>query len=66
MNILDGGNYAISAFVDLTKAFGTADREILLDKMDRYEIEGHANDFFPSYILIIQNRIQHLIVLDLI
>ena len=45
MNILDGGNYAISAFVDLTKAFGTADREILLDKMDRYEIEGHANDF---------------------
>ena len=49
-NILDEGNYAISVFVDLTKAFDTVDHEILLDKMDMYGIRGHANDFFRSYL----------------
>ena len=48
--VLDEGNYAISVFVDLTKAFDTVDHEILLDKMDRYGIRGHANDFFKSYL----------------
>ena len=50
--VLDEGNYAISAVVDLTKAFDTVDHEILLDKMDRYGIRGHANDFCKSYIKI--------------
>ena len=49
-NILDEGNYAISVFVDLTKAFDAVDHEILLDKMDRYGIRGHTNDFFRSYL----------------
>ena len=33
--VLDEGNYAISVFVDLTKAFDTVDHEILLDKMEK-------------------------------
>ena len=49
-NILDEGNYAISIFIDLTKAFDTVDHEILLDKLDRYGIRGNANSFFRSYL----------------
>ena len=48
--VLYEGNYAINVFVDLTKAFDTVDHEILLDKMDRYEIRGQTNDFFKSYL----------------
>ena len=47
---LDQGNYVISIFMDLTKAFDTIDHEILLYKLDRYGIRGHANDFFRSYL----------------
>ena len=56
--VLDEGNCAISGFVDLTKAFDTVDHEILLDKMDRYGIRGHANDFFKSYL---KNRKQYTV-----
>ena len=49
-SLLDEGNYVISIFVDLTKAFETVDHEILLYKLDRYGIRGHANAFFRSYL----------------
>ena len=44
------GNYALSLFIDLTKAFDTVDHEILLYKMNNYGIRGHANRFFCSYL----------------
>ena len=56
--VLDEGNYAISVYVDLTKTFDTVDHEMLLDKMDRYGIRGHANDFFKSYL---KNRKQYTV-----
>ena len=50
IKFLDEGQYCMSIFVDLTKAFDTMDHEILLDKLDRYGIQGHANRFFRSYL----------------
>ena len=50
IKFLDEGQYCMSIFVDLTKAFDTVDHEILLDKLDRYGIGGHANRFFRSYL----------------
>ena len=50
IKFLDEGQYRMSTFVDLTKAFDIVDHEILLDKLDRYGIRGHANDLFRSYL----------------
>ena len=50
IKFFDEGQYCMSIFVDLTKAFDTVDHEILLDKLDRYGIRGHANRFFRSYL----------------
>ena len=49
-SLLDEGNYVISIFVDLTKAFDTVDHEILMYKLDLYGIRGHAYAFFRSYL----------------
>ena len=50
IKFLDEGQYCMSIFVDLTKAFDTVDHEILSDKLDRNGIRGHANDSFRSYL----------------
>ena len=58
---LDEGNYCISIFVDLTKAFDTVHHEILLQKLEHYGIRGHANDFFITYLT---NRQQYMVIND--
>ena len=57
--LLDDGNYVIGISIDFTKAFDTVDHEILLHKLHRYGIRGHANDFFRSYLT---NRTQYTYV----
>ena len=57
--LLDDENYVIGIFIDFTKAFDTVDYEILLHKLHRYGIRGHANDFFRSYLT---NRTQYTYV----
>ena len=56
---LDDGNYVISIFVDLTKAFDTVDHDILLYELDRYGIRGYANDFSRTYLT---NRFQYTVI----
>ena len=59
MKYLDQGNYCISIFVDMTKAFDTVDHDILLEKMNRYGIRGHENNFFRSHL---ENRCQYTVI----
>ena len=62
IRFLDEGNFCISVFIDLTKAFDTVDHEILLHKLERYGIRGHANIFLRSYL---SNRHQYTAINDL-
>ena len=57
--LLDDGNYVIGIFIDFTKAFDTVNHEIILHKLHRYGIHGHANDFFRCYLT---NRTQYTYV----
>ena len=47
---LDEGYIGYSIFVDLLKAFDTVDHEILLYKLDHYDISGISNNWFKSYL----------------
>ena len=40
----------IGIYLDLINAFDTVNHEILLNKLWRYGITGHTNDFFLSYL----------------
>ena len=62
MNIVDGGNYAFSAFVDLTKAFGKLTTKYHLIKWIGVEFKV-MQMIFSSHILILENSMQYLMVL---
>ena len=48
--LLDEENYVIGIYLDLTKAYDTVNHEILLYKLYKYGIRGHANHFFRAYL----------------
>ena len=58
---LDDGKYSAGVFVDLKKAFDTADHNILLKKLDYYGVRGIANEWFASYL---KNRKQFVSIGD--
>ena len=62
IRFLDEGNYCVSVSIDLTKAFGTVDHDILLHKLERLGIRGHANMFPRSYL---SSRHQYTTINDL-
>ena len=47
---LDDGNIACGVFIDLYKAFGTLDHQILSAKLNHHGICGVSNDWFKSYL----------------
>ena len=52
---LDKNMFACGVFIDLEKAFDTVNHQILLYKLNHYEIRGVANKWFSSYL---SNRYQ--------
>ena len=56
---LDDGNIACGIFVDLQNTFDTADRQILLAKLNHYGIQGISNGWFNSYL---SNQNQYVII----
>ena len=52
---MDKGMFSCGVFIDLQKAFETANHSILLHRLSHYGIRGIVNDWFSSYL---SNRIQ--------
>lgn len=46
---LDSGDYCIAIFMDLSSAFDTLNREVLLEKLSYLGIKGHASSLLESY-----------------
>ena len=47
---LDQNLFACDIFIDLQKAFGTVNHDILLHKLDHYGIRGLPNKWFQSFL----------------
>ena len=56
---VDKNEFTIGIFLDLCKAFGTVNRDILLKKFQHYGIRGIALDLFKSYLSITQQYVQY-------
>ena len=47
---LDNPKSVCGIFLDFAKAFGCVNHQILLDKLDHYDIRGNANQLLKSYL----------------
>ena len=54
---VDKGEYSVSVFSDLAKAFDTVNHTILLDKLEHYGIKGIPLLWFKNYL---SNRKQYV------
>ena len=48
---LDCNRKVVSVFINLAKAFGTVNHDILLYKLEQYGIRGTANNLICSYLI---------------
>ena len=57
---LDAGKFAAGVFLDLQKVFDTVNHNILLKKLEHYEIRDLLNDWFASFL---KDR-RHFVTID--
>lgn len=48
---LDNNEFALSVFLDLSKAFDTVNHEVLLSKLSRYGFQADVYKWFKSYVV---------------
>ena len=67
----DKGDYSCAVYLDLSKAFDTVDRTLLLKKLEHYGIRGKPLELFASYLsdrkqcTIINGTLSELLSIDL-
>ena len=49
-NAFVNNNFGLGDFIDLSKAFGTVDHNILLEKLSMYGVKENNLQWFPSYL----------------
>ena len=59
INATDDCKSTVGVFIDLKKAFGTVDHNILIKKLEHYGIRGLANKWVCSYL---ENRSQYVYI----
>ena len=50
ISALDQGNYVVSLFLDLSKAFGIVNHQLLLNKLEYYGLQQRESNCFQSYL----------------
>ena len=58
-NTFNDKNYLLGIFIDLTKAFDTVDRKIIIQKLEHYGINGKNLSLFKHYLTNLKQYIQY-------
>ena len=56
--ILDQGGYICAIFMDLSKAFGTLNHDLLISKLGVYGFETYALRYMKSYLMNRKQRVR--------